>query len=95
MLDFFLVLGQIPGTNFQITFNEIMIALLFMFVCYYYIKAYRRSRQPQLPIIQLSSLHSFSYPISLKPVTPTRRIAEALQASMKLLRAARFARVGR
>jgi len=28
MLDFLLVLGQIPGTNFQITFNEIVVILL-------------------------------------------------------------------
>lgn len=28
MLDFLLVLGQIPGTNFQITFNEIVALVL-------------------------------------------------------------------
>lgn len=28
MLDFLLVLGQIPGTNFQITFNEIIALVL-------------------------------------------------------------------
>ena len=27
MLDFFIVLGQVPGTNIQLTFSEILIAL--------------------------------------------------------------------
>lgn len=30
MLDFLLVLGQIPGTNFQITFYEYSLAILSM-----------------------------------------------------------------
>ena len=32
MLDFLLVLGQIPGTNFQITFFELIAAILLALV---------------------------------------------------------------
>ena len=35
MLDFLLVLGQIPGTNLQITFNEITIFITAVFIWYF------------------------------------------------------------
>ena len=41
MLDFLLVLGQIPGTNFQITFNDI-VAIICIAYLYYEYKKYRR-----------------------------------------------------
>jgi hypothetical protein len=49
MWDFFIVLGQVPGTNLQITFNEIVIfvaVVLALFVAYrrnVYVR--RRARQ--------------------------------------------------
>ena len=33
MLDFLLILGQVPGTNIQLTFNEIM-AVYFVAACF-------------------------------------------------------------
>ncbi len=34
MLDFLLVLGQIPGTNFQITFSEMLVLVALVGVIY-------------------------------------------------------------
>jgi hypothetical protein len=36
MLDFLLVLGQVPGTNIQITFNELLLAFSVFSVVYEY-----------------------------------------------------------
>ena len=41
MLDFFLVLGLIPGTNFQITFNEI-VAVVSLAAIWYFRRQLRR-----------------------------------------------------
>lgn len=95
MLDFFLVLGQIPGTNFQITFNEIIFSLLIMWVIYHVVRAILAHSKPKRQVIQLSSLHSFSYPITAKPATPTHRIIEVLLASIHLAREARLQRAAR
>ena len=73
MLNFFLVLGLVPGTNFQITFNEVVFAVIAMLAAYYISPArqiYRRhqnSKVVAMPIVQYSNLHSFSYPAKLAP----------------------------
>ena len=41
MLDFLLVLGQVPGTQFEITFTEILVALLVFFL-YRWEKSHRK-----------------------------------------------------
>jgi hypothetical protein len=38
MLDFLLVLGQVPGTNFQITFNEIVATVCIGYLLHVYLK---------------------------------------------------------
>jgi hypothetical protein len=38
MLDFLLVLGQVPGTNFQITFNEIVATFCVLYLLHVYLK---------------------------------------------------------
>jgi hypothetical protein len=78
MLDFFLVLGQIPGTNIQITFDEILFAVLLAGI-YLYVRIESRPDRPRVETIQLSQLHGFSYPIGFKPaVRLTRRKAAVL-----------------
>ena len=72
MLDFFLVLGQIPGTNFDLTFNEIFLGVL-IFTGVFAWKSgliILPSRPVEREVIQLSSLHSFSYP-AIQPVQST------------------------
>jgi hypothetical protein len=53
MLDFLLVLGQIPGTNFQITFYEYLLALLVVAVI-----ALRRQLR-RLAVAQKNNLVSY------------------------------------
>lgn len=38
MLDFLLVLGQVPGTDFQITFNEIVATFCVLYLWHVYLK---------------------------------------------------------
>ena len=38
MWDFLIVLGLIPGTNVQITFNELLYTLVFTFIAYMLLK---------------------------------------------------------
>jgi hypothetical protein len=38
MLDFLLVLGQVPGTNFQITFNDMVAAACILYLTHKYIQ---------------------------------------------------------
>ena len=78
MLNFFLVLGLIPGTNIQITFNEILIVfLLFVAGLYHYARKDRRVYIRQ-EVVQLSRLHSFSFPIpTTRQEEETDRKAEA------------------
>jgi hypothetical protein len=45
VLDFFLVLGLIPGTNFQITFNEIVFVVALLAAWYF-----RRQLRRQLSL---------------------------------------------
>ncbi|HEU5004486.1 MAG TPA: hypothetical protein VFT49_00135 [Candidatus Saccharimonadales bacterium] len=75
MLNFFLVLGLIPGTNFQITFNEIVLSVLVLVFSYVAVS----SRRPKIIIkqefVQLSRLHSFSFPIATNlPADPAPRV---------------------
>lgn len=65
MLNFFLVLGLIPGTDIQLTFNEIL--LIFAGLAGgLWLRARRGQRVViKQEVIQLSRLHSFSYPIQL------------------------------
>lgn len=50
MLDFLLVLGQIPGTNLQITFNELVIGAALAAIWYFrrYIMRSVRTRAAKL-----------------------------------------------
>ncbi len=81
MLDFFLILGQIPGTNLQLTFSEFLLALLILapVIAWYDLD---RAKRVRASVIQLSSLHSFSYPLdSSVPELQTRRTIVNPQAS--------------
>jgi len=62
MLDFFLVLGQIPGTDIQITFSEFLLAVSIIapLVLWYDVDHAKKLRAD---VIQFSSFHSFSYPL--------------------------------
>lgn len=63
MFDFLLVLGQIPGTSFQLTFNELLFVLnllLILALCL----SYKNSRKPMfklsgfiLPVISTRPKH--------------------------------------
>jgi hypothetical protein len=82
MLDSFLVLGQIPGTNIQITFSEILlVALIANLFLYRHLE--QRSAEAKIQAIQLGKMHGFSYPIGLNPlVGPTQRKVVALPANI-------------
>lgn len=57
MLDFFIVLGQVPGTNYQITFNQILVFLSIMLLLWLaLIEA--KSLLSFLAQMQIQSLHS-------------------------------------
>lgn len=94
MLNFFLVLGLIPGTNLVFTFNEI-IFVMFALAAFLYLRATRRTKMViRQEIIQLSRLHSFSFPMPTleAPEGPTHHKAEVLRASIyaqRLVQAAR------
>ena len=45
MLDLFLVLGQIPGTNFQITFNELLVCFAVATVVWISLRAFGKIRR--------------------------------------------------
>lgn len=48
MLDFFLVLGQIPGTNFTLTFSEVLVIATLVGIASY---AWIRGQEPQKPFL--------------------------------------------
>lgn len=58
MLDFFLVLGQVPGTDIQLGFWQIMSGYLSAFLLVLFYRKYKASRKviQQIQVIQLSSL---------------------------------------
>lgn len=93
MLNFFLVLGLIPGTNIQLTFNEILLVTILLVVSF---RLY--GRRPKISIkqeiVQLSRLHSFSYPIPASPpVKSTVRKVEVLPINIVALHLGRVARL--
>ena len=58
MLDFLLVLGQIPGTSFQLTFNDIVAVCTVGFAIVWFIKRQpAKGNQTTAPrVLQLSTL---------------------------------------
>lgn len=59
MLDFLLILGQIPGTDFQLTFSEILLASL-VILGFVYWRAHKLPRLVrETPVIRLSSLPNY------------------------------------
>lgn len=69
MLDFFLILGQIPGTDLTITFNEIVLAFIFAWLTYVEFRPAKKS--PQIRTIW-DSLINYDIP-DLKPVVSLAR----------------------
>lgn len=81
MLNFFLVLGLVPGTNFQLTFGEIIfLGLALALFTWRFFARHGHVADATQPVIQLSRLHSFSYPIASQPVqaVPIHRKVAAL-----------------
>lgn len=93
MLNFFLVLGLIPGTNIQLTFNEIVLIFV-LSVGGLWLHVKRRPRVIiKQEVIQLSRLHSFSFPIANQQVELTGRKAGVLPISISFLRSSSVARL--
>ncbi len=64
MLYFLLVLGQIPGTHFQLTFNELIALVAALAVgLYSYYDHYAEHKPKTYDVIRL---HSFSYPAQVQ-----------------------------
>lgn len=79
MLDFFLVLGQIPGTNISLNFIE---TLLLVTIAVAAGVAWFRGNEPQKPFLTVwASLASFENAHFSLPVEWTRRKAAALPAN--------------
>lgn len=93
MLNFFLVLGLIPGTNIQLTFNEIV----FIFALLVGGLWLHMKRRPLIiikqEVIQLSRLHSFSFPITNQQAESTGHKAGVLPVSISSLRSSSVARL--
>lgn len=71
MLDFFLVLGQIPGTSFILTFNEILVIAAILGVASY---ALLKGEEPQKPFLTVwDSLISYDDASFKLPVEWTHR----------------------
>lgn len=79
MFNFFLVLGLVPGTNFQITFNELVFGMFVLTVAYYVYHHQQQSKEKAVKVIQYSRLHSFSYPVSAQ-LAPELQIARKVAA---------------
>lgn len=79
MLDFFLVLGQIPGTDFQMTFNEIVILAVILAAPAYF---WMRGEKPQKPFLTVwDSLISYENMSFTLPAEWTHRKGAALPAN--------------
>lgn len=77
MLDFFLVLGQIPGTNFQITFSEMLvISAIFLASICYWLSNLEKTEKPR-PLVW-ESLIRYELPDFKLPARPTHPKAGAL-----------------
>lgn len=73
MLNFFLVLGQVPGTNIQLTLSEILLFCLTVFVWLFF--HVHRAAQPEprpRPTIW-ESLVNYETPAFRLPVVSTQR----------------------
>lgn len=93
MFNELLVLGQIPGTNLQITFSEILLAALLVGIRLY-MRLESRPGQSRVEAVQLSKLHGFSYPIGLNPAAvSTRRKAVVLVVNTVFHRPGRVFRI--
>lgn len=77
MFNFFWVLGLVPGTNFYLTFNEIMSGVLAMAAAYYVYHHQQESKQKVEQVIQYSQLHGFSFPLTVAQEAQTVRRAAA------------------
>lgn len=93
MLNFFLVLGLIPGTNIQLTFNEIVLAFVLMIGGLWLHMKRRPHAIIKQEVIQLSRLHSFSFPIANQQEESTDRKAGVLPVSISSLRSSSVARL--
>jgi len=65
MLDFLLVLGQVPGTNIQITFSEIVIGVALVGVLFYGFKNRRKFLKRNLDLKFIFHRHN-RLPVQLK-----------------------------
>ena len=72
MLDFFLVLGQIPGTHITITFNEMLIsALIFAGIVFWQYRSMRKPHEtPRLTV--WDTLINYDVPELQLPAQPAR-----------------------
>jgi len=79
MLDFFLVLGQIPGTNISLTFGETIILAAVIAIAAF---SWLRGNEPQKPFLTVwDSLISYENANFTQQVEWTRHKAAALPAS--------------
>ncbi len=96
MLDFFLVLGIVPGTSFVLTFNEILLVFSLVVTALWLYAGRRPKISIKQEVAQLSRLHSFSYPIPAKfsqPEEPTAHKAEVPLANIVLPHLSRVVRL--
>ncbi len=84
MLDFFLILGQIPGTNLQLTFTEVsVIAVVLLGAAFLRLQTRPRSAKPR-PLIW-EALVSYEQPVLSLPTQFSRPSAEAQLVNTWLL----------
>lgn len=82
MFNFFWVLGIVPGTNFQLTFNEIMLGIFALLAAYYIYHHQQESKEQVIKIVQYSELHGFSFPVTGALEGPIGRKAAAPLANI-------------
>lgn len=95
MFNFFLVLGLIPGTNFYLTFDEIMFGVFAMGVAYYVYHHQQESKQKVDQFIEYSQLHGFSFPVTAVLEEPIVRKVVVPLAGTAALGLNRVVRLGR
>lgn len=71
MLDFFLILGLIPGTNIVITFNEVLAAAALVAGGLYYLARFSHGGQKAQPLIIWDSLVRYELPQFVIPQQAT------------------------
>ena len=57
MLDFFLVLGQIPGTNITLTFTDVVVLYSVAFITYYLHREHKLSKRALKHLVLAFWLH--------------------------------------